>query len=452
MTDANAASGALYRAWLATVKRERDRVAIVEAATGACCTFAELDVRANEWAARHLSSPTKWRGRAVLFSLPNGIRWFEVFLGLVRAGAVAVPLDASEPEVAQREHAKALRAVGWWAGDRLHAFEGARRFRADVAFIKLTSGSAGQPRPLVFTGAQVLADGRQVTQTMGIRRSDLNYALIPFGHSYGLGNLTMPLVALGVPLVCGSAPLPHAVAADFARWHPTVFPSVPAFWRALVTTEVASEAFRGLRLAISAGAPLTADVARTFADRLGHRLHNFYGSSETGGIAYDRSGHATLAGGVGRAMRGVRLRAANGRVVVSSPAVFTHGNRRRSGGVGCWTPPDRVAVNARGELTLLGRQGKLVKIAGRRLNIGEVQTRIRRLRGIDDAWVGASEGAEPMLGAVVISSRPTADLRAELQSELPAWKVPKKWATVAAWPLNDRGKIDTRSLRSLLFR
>jgi acyl-CoA synthetase (AMP-forming)/AMP-acid ligase II len=81
-----------------------------------------------------------------------------------------------------------------------------------------------------------------------------------------------------------------------------------------------------------------------------------------------------------------------------------------------------------------------------------VQTRIRRLRGIDDAWVGASEGAEPMLGAVVISSRPTADLRAELQSELPAWKVPKKWATVAAWPLNDRGKIDTRSLRSLLFR
>jgi len=42
-------------------------------------------------------------------------------------------------------------------------------------------------------------------------------------------------------------------------------------------------------------------VARDFAARFGRRLHSFYGSSETGGIAYDRGGRAALEGGVGQA-------------------------------------------------------------------------------------------------------------------------------------------------------
>jgi acyl-CoA synthetase (AMP-forming)/AMP-acid ligase II len=46
---------------------------------------------------------------------------------------------------------------------------------------------------------------------------------------------------------------------------------------------------------VSAGAPLPPDVARDFGRRFGCRLHGFYGSSETGGIAYDRTGQATLA-------------------------------------------------------------------------------------------------------------------------------------------------------------
>jgi hypothetical protein len=49
----------------------------------------------------------------------------------------------------------------------------------------------------------MLTDAHQVTATMGIGPRDLNHALIPLGHSYGLGNLTIPLLAQGVPLVCG---------------------------------------------------------------------------------------------------------------------------------------------------------------------------------------------------------------------------------------------------------
>jgi acyl-coenzyme A synthetase/AMP-(fatty) acid ligase len=326
---------------------------------------------------------------------------------------------------------------------------GAKSYRDPaVCLIKLTSGSTGQPRALVFTARQLLADARQVTSTMGIGRHDLNYALIPLGHSCGLGNLTVPLLAQGVSLVCGSAPLPHAIAADFARWKPTVFPAVPAMWRVLAASELS---LPGLRLGISAGAPLPPEVARDFVARFGRRLHGFYGSSETGGIAYDRTGVATLVGEVGRAMRGVKLTGLSGaRLQVSSAAVLTHGNRRRVGKLGAWIMPDRVVLDARGGVTLLGRRGTTVKIAGRRVNLAEVSDRLRRLSGVREAWAGVSGGADPVLGAVVATERTVAELRAELLADTAAWKVPKKLLVVAALPLTARGKTDTRALQALI--
>ena len=443
-------SHALLQAWEKTLRRRGGDRAVVQATDGQAVTFRELDARAAAWLAAHASTPVTLSGRAVVFSKANGIGWLEVFLGLLKAGAVVIPLDAAEPPVAQRRLAASLRAGFWWDGAKLEALPGAKRYRDPaVCLIKLTSGTTGQPRPLVFTADQLLADGRQVTATMGIGPRDLNYALIPLGHSYGLGSLTVPLLASGVPLVCGSAPLPHAIAEDYARWRPTVFPGVPVMWRALVASDLA---LPGLRLAISAGAPLPSEVARDFAARFGQKLHSFYGSSETGSIAYDPTGRATLAGGVGRALRGVKLTALSGaRLRVSSAAVLTHGNRRRVGLRGAWIMPDRVAVEARGSVTLLGRRGTTVKIAGRRVNLTEVSDRLRRLPGVREVWVGVSAGNDPVLGAVVATGRTAVELRADLLADTAAWKIPKKLLVVAALPLTARGKTDARALQAMTF-
>ncbi len=439
-------SAALLQAWTRTLRRHAAARAVVQADNGATVTFRELDARADAWRRMHAPDPTPLRGRAVLFATANGIGWLEILLGLLKAGAVAVPLDAAEPPAEQRRLATSLRAGFWWNGTQLEALAGARRYRDPaVCLIKLTSGTTGRPRALVFTGRQLLADARQVTATMGIRPRDLNYALIPLGHSYGLGNLTVPLLAHGVPLVCGCSPLPHAIAADFARWRPTVFPGVPAMWRALAASDLA---LPGLRLAISAGAPLPPEVARDFAARFGQRVHSFYGSSETGGISYDRTGAAALAGGVGRALRGVKLTARPGRrLQVGSPAVVTHGNRRP----GRWIMPDRVQLATDGTVTLLGRRGTTVKIAGRRVNLAEVTGRLRRLPGVREVWLGVSPGPEPVLGAVVATDRTATELRAALLADTAPWKIPKKLITAPALPLTARGKPDTRALQALVF-
>jgi acyl-coenzyme A synthetase/AMP-(fatty) acid ligase len=441
-------SHALLRAWERTLVRCGGDRAVVQAEDGASVTFRELDARAAAWLTMHAPDPAALDGRAVVFAMANSIGWLEMFLGLLKAGAVLVPLDAAEPPMAQQRFAASLRARCWWDGTKLEAVAGNRRFRDPaVCLIKLTSGTTAQPRALVFTAGQLLADGRQVTSTMGIRRGDLNYALIPLGHSYGLGNLTVPLLAQGVPLVCGTAALPHAIAADFARWRPTVFPGVPALWRALAASDLA---LPGLRLGLSAGAPLPPEVARDFAGRFGQRLHSFYGSSETGGIAYDRNGEAAFAGEVGRAMRGVRLTGlGGGRLQVSSAAVLTHGNRRRAGKHGAWVMQDRVALNGRGGVTLLGRRGTTVKIAGRRVDLAEVSGRLLRLPGVRDAWTGVSAGTEPVLGAVVATERTAAELRAALLADTAAWKIPKKLIVVATLPVTARGKTDTRALQAM---
>lgn len=443
----------MVHAWERTLRRRASDRALVQAADGVAWSFRDLHVRAEVWRATHISDSRAVARRLVVFAVPNGIAWFEVFLGLLRAGAIVVPLDASEPPAAQRALAVALRAGCWWDGRRLEPLAGARRFRDEaLSLVKLTSGTTGQPRPLFFTGEQMLADARQVTTTMGIRDRDLNYALIPFGHSYGLGNLSLPLLAQGVSLVCGGSPLPQAIADEFARWQPTVFPSVPAVWRALAVADFDPKMLGSLRLAISAGAPLAPEIAQAFAARFGRKIHSFYGSSETGGIAYDQTGADTLRGSVGKAMRGVHIAVQRGqRLRVSSAAVFTHGNRSRAGAHGCWTPPDRAEQDPRGAITLLGRRGATVKIAGRRVNLAEVTARLRRLAGVREVWVAAHGVPEPVLGVAIATDRAVAELRAELHVDTAGWKIPKKWIVLPEFPLTARGKTDTRALHARVF-
>jgi len=277
---------------------------------------------------------------------------------------------------------------------------------------------------------------------------------IHFGHSYGLGNLVVPLFLQGTAILTGIAPLPHALAAAIERWRPTVFPSVPPILRALAESDIPARRLRSLRTVISAGAPLPPSVAADFLRRFRRKVHGFYGSSETGGITYDRSGDPSLSGrGVGRPLPGVTLAPGRGgRFWVRSPAVHTIGNRNQSGGMGRHSPPDLGALGRNRELSLLGRSGRLVKIAARRLDLREVEEALRRLPGVHDAWVALNPARPDQLAAVVAGQLAEAEARAGLFPHLAPWKIPRRWVVVPEFPLTSRGKPDTRRLHSLLAR
>ncbi len=434
----------LLQTWTRLVHAQPDALALVEAANGGSWTRADLAAQAEAW---RNALPSPIQGQRVTFSQPNGAGWFAAFLGILRAGATPVPLDPSEPAVAQRALAVSARAAWAWIDGQLERTP-ARLLgkNTKLAFVvKLTSGSTGKPSALAFTDAQMRADGRQVCAAMGITSEDVNFAVIPLGHSYGLGNLMLPLLTQGTALVCSGVPLPHALAADLARWRPTVFPAVPALLNALASADLPADALTGLRTVISAGSPLPPEIAQAFFTKFNLRPHSFYGSSETGGIAYDRTGDATLAGrSVGTPLAGVTLTPTRGgRIRVTSPAVM---------GKGSFSPADKVAWNEHGELVLLGRTGRLIKIAGRRLDLGDLERALRTVPGVCDAFAAPHPDNPGELAAVLATTHDTATVRTLLRTWFAAWKIPRRLVTVPEFPLTARGKPDTAALRSLLIR
>jgi len=431
----------LRASWQSLVRADPAAAALYDAATERRWNRAELAALGIAWAAAHGNEAA---GQRVVFAEPNGPDWFRVFLGLLACDGVAVALDAGEPLAAQRATAQSIGASFLWQGGRLEKLPGRRRSRdRGPRLLKLTSGTTGAPRALPFTDARLLADGRQVCAAMDIRPRDVNLGCIPLGHSYGLGNLVLPLLAQGTAIVTGVPLLPQALAAAIAQWRPTVFPAVPALLRALAAADVSPGQLRSLRTVISAGSPLAPDMARAFHAKFNRKIHSFYGSSETGGITYDRTGDATLMGAsVGRPIKGVRLRfGAGGRFWVESKAV---------GGSGRFRPADRGKLNRRGELVLLGRAGRMVKIGGRRLDLAEVERSLRQMPTVRDAFVEPHRERADTLVAAVATRHATAELRAWLQERIAGWKIPRKFVALPEFPVTVRGKIDTRRLRALL--
>lgn len=432
-------TASLLHTWQHTVAANPSAVALIDA-DGRTFTRAELDALATTFAA---SLPPGVARQRLTFALPNGAPWLATFLGLLRAGAIPVPLDPSEPPAHQLTLATAARAPFAWINHPLTPTPLRSRVSAlrlpPSALIKLTSGSTGTPRALPFTDAQMLADGHQVCTTMGIQPDDLNLAVIPLGHSYGLGNLVLPLLAQGTAFVCADLPVPHALAALAARHHPTVFPAVPALLRVLADSDLPPRAFSSLRTVISAGSPLPPATATAFRTRFGLAPHSFYGSSETGGIAYDPTGDGPLL-----PLHGVSITPLRGqRIRVQSPAVF-----RPAGHI----PADRVQLDPSGHLLLLGRTGRMIKLGGRRLDLAELESHLRQLPGITDAWAAPHPDDPEQLAAVLVTDLRPLPLRALLRTHLASWKIPRRLVPVAAFPLTARGKPDPAALRALLRR
>jgi len=436
-------SATLHDLWLANVQQAPTALALIEGESSRMWTRAELQQAANNWLQALPDRPALDRQRVALAE-PNGPGWLTVFIGLLQAGAIIVPLDPAEPAEARNATATAAGASWIWETGQLRPLKRhAPARRKDLCLIKLTSGSTGTPRDLVFTHAQMIADGRQVCASMGIRPDDLNLGIIPFGHSYGLGNLIVPLLVQGTPIITAASPLPASLAADCARWKPTVFPSVPMLLRALMLTGVEPSAIASLRLIISAGAPLPPDVATAFAQHFCKRIHSFYGSSETGGISFDRTGEAALDGrSVGTPMDGVRLQFRRGRrFQVISNAVM---------GKGRHSPPDRAKLNPLGELVLLGRTGRTAKIAGRRVDLGEIEKLLRATPGVTDAFAMPHPSRPDALAAAIAGSVDAAAVRQLLRARAALWKIPDRLLVLTELPRTSRGKVDRKKLEQLL--
>ncbi|MGE9292768.1 MAG: AMP-binding protein, partial [Puniceicoccales bacterium] len=235
-------------AWERVCRQFNDKPAVIDAVGGEAVSFAGLEKLAREWEERLRDFAL--RRRAVTLRLPNGADWLAAFLALRRVGAVVVPLDNGAPDSELETADQLLGTALQITSAGIVTQPGTRRWKSDVALIKLTSGSTGAPKPIPFTEAELCADAENILSTMAFDARDRNFSLLPFAHSYALGNLVLPLLAYGVPVVIGSAAFPHVIAEEVARTGATVLPTVPAVLEGI--TRTGTRSLKPLRLVISA--------------------------------------------------------------------------------------------------------------------------------------------------------------------------------------------------------
>jgi len=448
-------------------------------------TVGDVDALARAAGSRLTDRPLA-PGTLVGLAAANGPGFLASLLALRRAGLTALLLEAQTPETETRRVLRALGAPallrcpeGWpqgpagfsllTPGEPIGTTETAPPIfptlfpeNPDIAIVKLTSGSTGAPRGIAAPAEALLADDAALTRTMGLSAADRLLTTIPLSHSYGLASLALPALVRGTVLVIPETASVYDPFVTAARTGATFFPTVPAYLDALARLSDPPPCPESLRLVITAGAPLSAVTSARFREAFGLPVHVFYGSSECGGICYDREGGAAERGTVGPPVEGVRVTLEpmdgapiGGRVVVESPAVSAGylpepderlmDGRFRAGDLAAWQG---------GEIALHGRVDDLVNIKGKKVNPREVEAILADLPGVDEAVVlGVPvEGRGEILRAVVAcraGNLTTSEVVAWCRGHLSAHKVPRSVILLEALPRNARGKLDRAALLSL---
>jgi long-chain acyl-CoA synthetase len=458
----------LLARWGETLDQKAGAPAIFDTRGGTARTFGQIEEQARDFEAKldPLSA-----GAVVAIQIGNHPDWPSTLLACLRRGLVVLPLETTMSE-GERDAAlkicNASSVVAAVPGGKIPDIMrlGTAASTEDIGWadqppslLKLTSGTTAAPRAIRFRSEQLLADCDNICGTMGITGADVNFGVIPVSHSYGFSNLLTPLIARGIPMVLSRDRLPRAVLDDLARTKASVFPGMPVFYQAFCEMDDLPP-LPDLRLCISAGAPLPGAVANKFREKFNRSIHSFYGSSECGGICYDRMGNNEADAFVGSAMEGVALeildpKAESSQVRVRSAAVgagyFPEPDEAKLGD-GAFIPDD-LLIRHDSAFMIAGRISDVINVAGKKVNPVEVEGHLLAFTGVHQAVVfGRTSSRRTEEVAACVVAEPDiveSELLQFCRARLSGWQVPKRIFVVDAIPVNERGKTSRRELAHL---
>ena len=309
--EAPGAAGTLIDAlaWHARHHPERPHITLITDGDQAeSITYGDLQ-RAAEAVAAGLQARGLQPQQTVALMLPTGREFFAAFFGILLAGGIPVPIYPPARLAQIEDHlrrqirilanagivalitvpeaqslARLLRAqIG-----SLHSVptvealsqsgEGLNRYPArphDIAFLQYTSGSTGNPKGVILTHDNLLANIRVMGQVVGIQSTDVFVSWLPLYHDMGLIGAWLGSLYFACRLVLMS---PLTFLARPARWlwaihrHRGTISAGPNFAYELCVGRIAEADLEGLdlsswRYAFNGAEPVSAHTMTRFSER-----------------------------------------------------------------------------------------------------------------------------------------------------------------------------------------
>ena len=480
----------------------RDHLAVIDA-TGEE-RYADLGERSARLATV-LSRMGLERGERCAIMVPRSRDTLALMLAILRVGAVYVPLDPAYPR-AQLDfivadcspkliiaEGAALASVGDLTGvavdlsDMVTSAETADPAplqacgRDDPAYIMYTSGSTGKPKGVIVPHRAILrlVHGQSFAELSPQTRF-LNLAPLAFDAS--TLEIWGPLLNGGCAAIINEVqPSLDTIASEIARLGATGAWFTAGLFNTLA--DYRPEAFLPLREALTGGDVLSpVHIRKVMEAHPGLQIVNGYGPTEntTFSCCYRiPRGAGALANGsaipIGDAIAGTRVYIVDdklapvdegevGELVVGGDGVaLGYLNRPEltaekfvddvfTPGAKLYRTGDLVRRRPDGAIDFLGRNDRQIKIAGKRIELDEIEHALRAAPGVADAAVAAFEGrrGKSIAGFVkadVASAAVLLDaIRAYLKAALPDYMVPVELRVLPAFPLTPNGKIDRKAL------
>ena len=407
------------------------------------------------------------------------------FVEYTRAKAAIVEPDAANAFRRAGERAPCFRSL-LVAGEELDAALAAApaecacfaTHRDDSAIWLFSGGTTGRPKAVLQTHASYANTtecyGKGV---LGISEDDVTMSVPKLFFGYATGsNLLFPFSVGASSVLFREHPTAELVFEKIARHRPTILVNVPKMVALMVDHSAAAEQdLTSLRLATSAGEALPIELHRRWDEAFGVDLLDGLGTAEMWHIFLSNRPGDVRAGTLGKVVPGfdVEVRDDEGLPVADGEVgwLWVKGGSRA---IGYWHRMNRTMEAFRGEwyvsgdmvsrdddgvFTYAGRADDMLKVSGKWLAPGEVESCLLEHPAVREvAVVGVTGEAGLTVPRACVVRRNGIDAPAEvLADELRTWvrerlepyKYPREIVFLDTLPRTHLGKVDRAALREL---
>jgi long-chain acyl-CoA synthetase len=445
------------------------------------------------------------RGDRVGLWLKNCPEFIPSFFGILRAGAVVVPINnflkTDEVNYILGDAGVDVLITDHELGTHHRALEAARpRLKlfkvealnepkrgqksspepghavkpahlSDLAVIIYTSGTTGRPKGAMLSHGNLLHNVESCRIVLRTVAADRFGVLLPLFHSYMLTvGMLLPLLVGGSMVLVKSLHPVRNVMQEILERRATVLPGIPQFYRSLVNAPIQPPL--PLRICISGAAPLPAQVLKDFEAKFHVPLIEGYGLSEASPVVTKNPLDGTRkAGSIGMPIPHVEVSIQDdtgrelgigeiGEVCVRGGNVM----------IGYWKQPAETAKvmrngwlltgdigyrDAEGYYFITDRKKDMLLVNGINVYPREIEEVLYQFPGVKEAAVigkpDPRRGEQPVAyvspndGAVIEEQA----LQHFVRRKLADYKVPRRFVVIPALPRNATGKILKTTLRDL---